>query len=74
MRRIVDGLIVVLGLGVLLLLEVYTGPHSCQDHPFFILQGTSEDCAARDSPTDRRSMAAQHEAPVSKPVAALASR
>jgi hypothetical protein len=53
MRRVVDGLIVLLGLGGLLLLGFHDGPHPCSDHPWFTLQGTSVDCATRDSGESR---------------------
>jgi hypothetical protein len=67
MRRIiVDGLIVLVGLGALLVLRFYGGAQECQDHPFFALQGTAVDCAA--------GKIAKQEVPVSKPVAAVASR
>jgi hypothetical protein len=62
MRRVINGLIVLLGLGALLLVRFFDGAQQCQDHPFFTLQGTIEDCAARQ------------EVSVSKAVGAVASR
>jgi hypothetical protein len=57
MRKLVDGLIITLGLGALLLLGFHGGAHECQNHPLFTMQGTAEDCGARDSDGDQRAIA-----------------
>jgi hypothetical protein len=48
MRWVIEGLIVLVGIAVLALLFLVRGERPCEAHPFFMLQGTTLDCAVRN--------------------------
>ena len=48
MRKVIGGLVLLMGAALLILLRTGTAPHACEANPSFLLQGTMSDCAARN--------------------------
>ncbi|MDB6104128.1 MAG: hypothetical protein JWO52_4127 [Gammaproteobacteria bacterium] len=59
MRRFLGTLLILAGAAILILLRIGTDPAPCETSPLFVLQGTMDDCAARNPKPEVSAIVAQ---------------